>query len=101
MKRYSMPAWAPNGAGVTARRNAGNAVIAADEFELAEEIEQADAPGDGAERQIVSGQPYRNDAEDHGGEAGNDKRGRQGQPGRDAVGRGEHRRCIAAKTAEG
>ncbi len=45
------------------RRNPGDAVIAAEEFELAEQIEQADAPGDGAERQIMARQPHRDDTE--------------------------------------
>src|ERR1700690_2524052 len=36
------------------RRDAGDAVIAAEEFELAEQIKQAETPGDGAERQIVT-----------------------------------------------
>jgi hypothetical protein len=30
--------------------NAGDAVVPAEEFELAEQVKQADAPGDGAER---------------------------------------------------
>jgi len=51
------------------RRNAGNAVIAAEEFKLAEQIEQADAPGDGAERQIMSRQPHCDEAEQHRGDA--------------------------------
>ena len=51
------------------RRNAGNAIIAAEEFQLAEQVEQADAPGDGAERQIVARQTHGDDAEQHRGEA--------------------------------
>jgi hypothetical protein len=51
------------------RRDAGDAVIAAEEFELAEEVEQAEPPGDGAERQIVAGQPHGDEAEQHRGDA--------------------------------
>jgi hypothetical protein len=45
------------------------AVVAAEKFELAEQIEQRDAPGDGAERKIVSGQPDSDEAEQHGSDA--------------------------------
>ena len=82
------------------RRDRGDAVIAADEFQLAEQIEQADAPGDGAERQIVAGQPHGDDAEDDGGNAADDERSRQGQPGRHAIGGGQHRGGVGAKAAE-
>ena len=36
------------------RRDARDAVIAAEEFQLAEQVKQPDAPGDGAERQIMA-----------------------------------------------
>src|SRR5690606_1391065 len=38
------------------RRNTGDAIVPAEEIELAEEIIECDAPGDRAERQIVTGQ---------------------------------------------
>ena len=82
------------------RRKAGNAVIAAEEFELAEQIKQPDAPGDGAERQIMARQPHRDEAERHRGEAADQQRQRQRQPGRHAVGRGQHRRGVGAEAAE-
>ncbi len=50
-------------------RDTGDAVIATEELELAEQIEQADAPGDGAERQIVTRQPYRDEAKHDRGDA--------------------------------
>ena len=83
------------------RRNAGNAVVTAEEFELAEQIEQRDAPGDGAERQIVAGQPHRDEPEQHGGGAADQKRERQRQPWREAISRSQHRRGVGAKAAEG
>ena len=82
------------------RRNPGDAVIAAEEFELAEQIEQADAPGDGAERQIVAGQPHRDEAEQHRGGAADQQRQRQRQPWRHAIGGREHRRGVGAKAAK-
>ena len=82
------------------RRDAGDAVIAAEEFQLAEQIKQADAPGDGAERQIVAGQPHRDDAEQDGGDAADQQRERQRQPRRDAIGRGQHRRGVGAEAAK-
>ena len=82
------------------RRDAGNAVIAAEKFELAEEIVEPDAPGDGAERQIMAGQPHRDDAEDDGGDAADEQRERQCQPWRDAVGHAQHRGGVGAKATE-
>ena len=82
------------------RRDARDAVIAAEEFQLAEQIEQADAPGDGAERQIVAGQPHRDDAEQDGGDAADQQRERQRQPRRKTVGGRQHRRGVGAKTAK-
>jgi hypothetical protein len=40
------------------RRDAGDAVIAAEKFQLAEQVKQAQAPGDGAERKIVTGKTH-------------------------------------------
>ena len=82
------------------RRDAGDAVIAAEEFELAEQIEQADAPGDGAERQVMPRQPHRDEAERDRGDPADDKRKRQRQPGRHPVGRRQHRRGIGAEAAK-
>ena len=82
------------------RRNPGDAVIAAEEFELAEQIKQPDAPGDGAERQIVAGQPHRDEAEQHRGAAADQQRQRQRQPWRHAIGRRQHRRGVGAKAAK-
>ena len=82
------------------RRNPGDAVIAAEEFELAEQIEQADAPGDGAERQIVARQPHRDEAEQHRGTAADQQRQRQRQPWRHAIGRRQHRRGVGAEAAK-
>ena len=82
------------------RRNAGNAVIAAEEFELAEQIKQADAPGDGAERQIMSRQPHRDEAEHDRGDAADQQRQRQRQPRRQAIGRRQHRRGVGAEAAK-
>jgi hypothetical protein len=83
------------------RRDARDAVIAAEEFQLAEQIEQADAPGDGAERQIMAGQPHRDDPEQDGRHAADQQRERQCQPRRKAIGRRQHRRGIGAEAAEG
>ena len=83
------------------RRDAGDAVIAAEEFQLAEQIKQPDAPGDGAERQIMAGQPHRDDAEQDGGDAADQQRERQRQPRRKAVGGRQHRRGIGAEAAKG
>src|ERR1700738_1118616 len=82
------------------RRDAGDAVVAAEEFELAEQIEQPEAPGDGAERQIMGGQPHRDEAEQDRGDAADQKRKRQRQPWRQAGGRGQHRRGIGAEAAK-
>src|SRR5207253_6546064 len=83
------------------RRDARYAVIAAEEFQLAEKVKQPDAPGDGAERQIMAGQSHRDDAEQDGGDAADQERERQCQPRREAIGRGQNRRGIGTEAAEG
>jgi hypothetical protein len=83
------------------RGNAGDAVIAPEEFELAEQIEQAKPPGERAERQIMTRQAHGHEAEHHGGKAGDDQRQRQGQPGRDAVIRRQHRGGVGAEADKG
>jgi hypothetical protein len=82
------------------RRDAGDAVVTAQKFELAEQVEQGDAPGDGAERQIMAGQAHRDQAERDRGDAAHQQRERQRQPRRYAVGRGQHRRGVGAETAK-
>ena len=82
------------------RRDAGDAVIAAEEFELAEQIKQAEAPGDGAERQIVTRQPHGDEAERHRGDAAHQQRERQRQPRREAISRRQYCRGVGAEAAK-
>ena len=45
------------------RRDAGDAVVAAEQVEIGESVVKAHRPGDGAERQVMAGQPQRDRAD--------------------------------------
>ena len=62
------------------RRDAVQPVMRAEPADIAEQIEESDAPGDGAERQIVTGKPDRDRADQAGGQHRHDQRSGQGQP---------------------
>ena len=83
------------------RRNAGKPVMGAEPVEVAEQIEERDAPGDGAERQIVTGQPHRDRADQAGDDHGHDQRGGQRQPWRDAEMHGQHAGGVGAEADKG
>ena len=82
------------------RRNARHPGVAAQEFEIAEQEEQADAPRDRGERQVVPLHPQRDESEHER----HDKRQRdtdeQREPRRSAVARGHPRRRVRADADE-
>ena len=88
-------------AGEVEGRDGGDAVVAVEQLQLAEQEVEADAPGDGAERQVMAGEAHRDEAEHQGGRAGDGQRHRQRGPRRPAVAGGEHRRGEGAEAAEG
>ena len=83
------------------RRDAGKSVMGAEPADVSEQIEKRDAPGDGAERQIVAGQPHGDRADQAGGDHRHGQRDRQGQPWRDAEMHGEHAGGIGAEADKG
>ena len=83
------------------RRNAGHAVVAAETFHVAEEIEERNAPGDRAKRQVVARQAHGEGANDQRREAGDGERNRQANPRRQAEVRCQHGARIGAESDEG
>ena len=83
------------------RRNAGNAGVAAEEFDVAEQEIQADAPGDGTQRQVMATHAQRDEAEAERHRAGDGEADEQRDPGRKSVRRGQPRRRVGAETDKG
>src|SRR5690606_38049222 len=81
--------------------DAGDAVVLAQELEVAEQVVQRQAPGDGAQGQIVPGQPKGDGAQNIGHREGDDQARHQGKPGRPARGGGEVGGGISADAHEG
>ncbi len=88
-------------AGDRERRQADDAVVAAEQVEVAEHVEQAHRPSERAQRQVVPGQPQRHDADHPRPHPGRQQRARQRQPGRDAEPHGEQRGGVCAEAHEG
>ena len=82
------------------RRDAEQAVVLAEEVEVAEQVEQAQAPGDRRQRQVVARHAQRHPREDERGERGDGQADPDREPGRDAVGEGQVRRGVRAHADE-
>ncbi|MNN60834.1 hypothetical protein D3C81_1760400 [compost metagenome] len=63
------------------RRQAADAGMAAEGFQGAEQVVERQAPGDGAQRQVVAGELQRQRAQQQGHRAGERQAHQQGQPG--------------------
>ncbi len=87
-------------AGEVEGRDGGDAVVAVEQLQLAEQEIEAEAPGDGAERQVVTGQAHRGQAQHQGCRCRDGHRHRQRHPRRPAVAGGEHGRGESAEAAE-
>src|SRR5690606_15060591 len=70
-------------------RDAGDAVILAQEFKIAEQVIQRQAPGYGAQLQVMAGQPQRDGAQHIGDQEGQHEADQQRHPWRPAHGRGQ------------
>ncbi len=66
------------------RRQAGQPVVAAERVGVAEDVEERDVPGDGAERQVMAREAQRDRADDPGGRRRQQQRHRQREPRRQA-----------------
>ena len=82
-------------------RDAGQAIVRAKPGRVAEDVKEGDAPGDRAERNVVSRQAHRERADHERAEARHEQRRGQREPGRQAPARREHRTGVRAKTHEG
>ena len=83
------------------RRDAGDAGVAAQKFDVAEQVVQADPPGNRAERQVMPAHAQGDEAQrqrDGGGQRQTDA---QSQPGREAVARRQPGGRVSAQADEG
>ena len=88
-------------AGHLQRRDAGNPVIAADQIEIGEGVVEADAPGDGAEREVVAGEAHRHRADQRGAGRRHQQPGGQAEPGREVVVFAHDRGGVGAEAEQG
>jgi TATA-binding protein-associated factor Taf7 len=80
-----LAAWTSVPAEQRDRRNAGDAGVAAEELDIAEQEIEADAPGDGAQRQVVPAHAQRDEAEEERDRGGDGEADEQGEPRRKAM----------------
>ncbi len=83
------------------RRYAGDAIVAAERFQIAEQKIDRQSPGNGAERQEMSAEPKRDCAEQSGDNPRQRESKQKPQPGRGALCRRQPSGCISADADEG
>jgi hypothetical protein len=87
-------------AGDRQRRDSGHAGVPTEHFQIAEHVEEADAPGDRGQRQIVAAHAQRNEPEEQGERRREDETDREREPGRCGVPRRKIRGRIGADADE-
>ena len=83
------------------RRDAEQAVVLAQRVDVAEQVVQAQAPGDGGQRQVVARHAQRDPAQQQRGGDGEGQADPHREPGRDAVRQRQVGRGVGADADEG